>query len=164
MDAALKRWHDATTGLEWGTHSVFKEALQQVADENIKMVFQADDYNGSPCLVNAVRPMLIADGKTHPMSAFPGVVGAFDEINNVLRQEGINASDNKYVSPLAAEILLRHMGKPGDKPDPNDDVPLPELAIPYREASDEDLALDWSLSLDVEFSDAPAERLNSESL
>jgi hypothetical protein len=48
-------WTAATGNMPWGVQSAFKTALEAVADGQVKMVWGADSYNGSPCLVNATR-------------------------------------------------------------------------------------------------------------
>jgi hypothetical protein len=150
--ALRKEWEDATARLPWGIHTVFNEALQLVADEKIKMVYGTDDYHGSPCLVNSIHAMF-SESTVSPSSAFPEVVGTFDRINSDLGKEGIN--DNRpYLSPMAAEILLRWMAPAPPKPveqavnEATQDTAF-ELGA-YREPTDADVARDWLNMLKVE--------------
>jgi hypothetical protein len=96
---------------------------------------------------------MFSESTVSPSSAFPEVVGTFDRINSDLGKEGIN--DNRpYLSPMAAEILLRWMAPAPPKPveqavnEATQDTAF-ELGA-YREPTDADVARDWLNMLKVE--------------
>ncbi|HET7713536.1 MAG TPA: hypothetical protein VFK94_04215 [Patescibacteria group bacterium] len=151
LDQAIKDWNRATADLPWGVQSVFKTALQSVADGDIKMVHGADSSNGSPCLVNAVNAMVSATASASPSAFAPAVVGAFDYVcREFYAQMGAPNADATYVTPFVAEVLLRNFGK--DDPKPSDEElalksvttePASILDDPYVEPSDEELMQAW---------------------
>ena len=146
MDATLKDWNTATGNLPWGVQRVFLDALNSVKDEKIHLVWGRDYRNGKPCLVNAVASMLTTGGGHGiPSDKFGPVVQAFDGINAELRRQGVNTDG--YVSPLAAEILIRNFGDL--KPEPDIDTStVGELSHgAYIEPSDEEMAQDWLNSM-----------------
>lgn len=146
MDATLKDWNTATANLPWGVQRVFLDALNSVKDEQIHMVWGRDYRDGKPCLVNAVASMLTTSGGHGiPLNKFGPVVSAFDSLNFQLRQQGVNT--DAYVSPLAAEILIRNFGDLKPEPDV-DTTTVGELSNgAYIERSDEELAQDWLNSM-----------------
>jgi hypothetical protein len=142
MDATLKDWNTATSNLPWGVQRVFMETLEAVKDEKIHLVWGRDYRDGKPCLVNAVASMLTTGGGHGvPMDKFRDVVAAFDSLNYQLRHQGVNADG--YVSPLAAEILIRNFGEL--KPEPDIDTStVGELSHgAYIEPTDEEMAQDF---------------------
>ena len=151
----FQSWTKVTSDLPWGVQAVFKDTLQAVADDQIKLTYSADYSNGSPCLVNAAATMLgsIAGkgGTGVPSNAFPELVRAFDAINRTLHEEGVN-DDDHTVSPLAAEILIRNFGAMKDQPiaDMVDEATKGEAYAQhqYREPSDSDLTRDWLNALE----------------
>jgi hypothetical protein len=146
------QWELTTSKLPWGIHSVFREAFSLAADGKIKLVHGANVHDGSPCLVNSVHSMLSEKTLT-PASAFPEVVRLFDQINRELRDDGVNDHTN-FVSPMAAEILLRWFAPEPPKPvenQVNEAMHTEAFAAgQYREPTDDDLAKDWLNTLKVE--------------
>ena len=160
LDTALKSWNRATGEMSWGVQRVLKDALTLVKDGKVHMVYGADYRDGRPCLINAVRPMLAAHGES-PSAFAPQVVRTFDAINSALVAKGINAQDTTdtkfgYVSPLAAEVLLRNFGS--TRPEPELKSEAWTAAInqakdidekPFIEPSDATLAAQWLASMEA---------------
>lgn len=141
LTSALANWTTATADLNWGVQRVFYETLEACKDEKTHLVYGADYRDGKPCLLNTVAPMLThsSSGIT-PSNFAPEVVRYFDQVNAFLADTGVNDTSG-YVSPLAAEVLLRNFGelKPSEitvdtTPDSSHEV--------YIEPSDLDLARD----------------------
>lgn len=110
MKAAYLRWNTATAALPPGVHATLKDVLNLVSEEKVKIVHQADYSAGSPCLINSMAQMLAVTngegGHGIPMQHFAPLVAEFDRINSYLRDQGVNT--DQYVSPLAADVLLRY--------------------------------------------------------
>lgn len=153
LDGLRSNWEHATSKLPWGVHSAFTQALSLVAEEKATLVYNANFHDGSPCLVNSVATMLSHDGTANPMGQFGEVVSLFDRINTALESRGINTTSQK-VSPTAAEILLRWFAPEPPKSmetQVNEATDLEAFAnAQYREATDDDLALDWLNALKVD--------------
>ena len=140
-------WTAATGNLTWGVQRVMRDTLGLVAEGKVRLVFGRNYSKGSPCLVNAVAQMLTLDENgVSPAGWFPEVVQAFDHVNALLVTEGVN-NDGEYVTPLAAEILLKHFG--AIKPVPTEADYAEEAArelsaqieaMPYHEPSDAEFA------------------------
>lgn len=147
----LTQWTGATAELSWGVAKVFRDALTLVADEKVTLVYGADYLNGRPCLVNSVGQMLqTGGGRGIPSHQFGPVVSLFDQINGALEIDGVNTTD-RTVSPLAAEILLRHFA-PEKEQTMESKVQQAMSAEAfgqnvYTEPTDEDVARDWLNSL-----------------
>lgn len=137
-------WHAATSALPYGVQNVFLDVLGLVADEQKKdLVYGADYRDGGACLVNAAGNMLTSSGGNGiPSLYFGDVVSAFDSINSLLFDEGVNTT--KFVSPLAAEILMQWFGERKEAPDLEaiDAAKQEAFAknLPYREPSDAEMA------------------------
>jgi hypothetical protein len=150
LNDSLDRWTHAVSELNWGVQAVIFDALTLVASEDIKMVYSSDSWDGTPCLFNAVSAM--TEQTKHnphraPSSFAPEVVRAFDQVNGELDVLGVNTS-SRYVSPLAAEVLLRHFGPlksaPTDKPIPATvSTSVVVETAPYVEPTDTELAEQW---------------------
>lgn len=140
MEQMLKEWNTATGNLPYGVQRVFMDTLNLVKEEKVHLVWGSDYRDGKPCLVNAVASMLTTGGgKGIPMQRFGEVVGKFDSINYELKRQGVNTDG--YVSPLAAEILIRNFGELKPEPDPS--IPTAELSHgAYIEPTDEEMAQD----------------------
>jgi len=150
----LKDWNVATGNLSWGVQRVFLETLYSVKDHDVHLVHGADYRDGKPCLVNAVASMLTTSSNgVSPLREFPKVVGLFDQINKQLQAEGVN-SDDGFVSPLAAEILIRNFGNLKPEPDIDTSVVEASHGAVYIEPTDEEFAKDW---LDSMKSPAPCD-------
>lgn len=133
LESALAEWKSATTELPWGVQRVLLETLETVKDGDVHLVHGSNYRDGKPCLINAVAVM-VSKNAVSPMTFAPEVVANFDRINQYLREKGIN-DDSGYVSPLAAEILIRNFG--ALKPVP-EDAPKTETGMVYIEKSDAD--------------------------
>lgn len=153
----FSKWTDATAALPWGAQRALHDTLSLVAEDKVTLVWGADYYSGSPCLVNAAATMLAkihgegGDGK--PSNAFPDVVGEFDRINSHLKSVGVN-KDN-YVSPAAAEVLVHHFAplREQEISDQINEATKNEAfaqAIPYREPTDEEITRDWLTALSTD--------------
>lgn len=138
MNAHLNRWRQATGAAPWGVQRAFKTVLEAVRDNDTHLVYGRDYSGNFPCLVNTVAPMLSANGgqALSPSAHFSAIVGAFDSLNKALREVDVNTDDN-LVSPLAADIMLRHYGALNPEPE------LPQETLPYMEPTDEDLMTSW---------------------
>lgn len=148
MSIDFSSWTEATANLSWGAQNVIHTALELAKDGQVKIVYGADYYDGSACLVNTVGQMLeVGGGSGIPMHHFGAMVGEFDRLNAEFARQGVN-SDWRTMSPLAAEILLQHFGPLKDQPvvgpiaDPiAQELPGHREIIP--EVSDEDFAASW---------------------
>jgi hypothetical protein len=148
MDSMLlSNWGTATGNLSWGVQRVFLETLHAVKDGDIHLVHGSDYRDGKPCLVNAVASMLTTGGGAGiPSAHFGPVVSLFDQINDALLREGVNTDG--YVSPLAAEILIRNFGPLKPEPAPETLAAISHGAN-YVEPSDEELASDWLKAMEA---------------
>lgn len=116
MSIDFSSWTEATANLSWGAQNVIHTALELAKDGQVKIVYGADYYDGSACLVNTVGQMLeVGGGSGIPMHHFGAMVGEFDRLNAEFARQGVN-SDWRTMSPLAAEILLQHFGPLKDQP------------------------------------------------
>ena len=137
MTGILNRWRDATGAAPWGVQRAFKTVLEAVKDNGTHLVYGRDYSDKFPCLVNTVGPMLqVGGGRGIPSAHFGNIVSAFDALNTELHRMGVNDSET-LVSPLAAEIMLRHYGSLNPEPE------LPQETLPYTEPTDEDLMASW---------------------
>lgn len=154
MNDLLAQWNKVTGDLKWGAQHVLHETLTAVAENGVHLVHGADYRDGKPCLINAAGSMLTSGGGHGvPSREFGPVVSLFDKINAALNDRGVN-DDTGYVSPLAAEVLLRHFaplkGNPG----------TPEATVPepaYIEPSDEEIAKSWLNAMSAPAPDALSE-------
>ena len=132
---SLDMWKTATANAKWGVQQAIKTSLELVADEQIKICWGQDDYNGAPCLINSINQMLSHNADHSPSGKYPNIVRAFDLVNADI---GINK--DFFVSPIAAEILLRNMGEMKPVPVESDPLPTPEEFLQWarerRETSD----------------------------
>jgi hypothetical protein len=138
-------WTAATGSMPWGVQSAFKTALEAVADGQIKMVWGADSYNGSPCLVNAINQMIHKDAAHSPSNFAGEVVSAFDSVNcSLYKAIGEPNADSNYVTPFVAEILLQKFGVMALQPQDVEIKKEPSVMDdPYVEKSDEALMTEW---------------------
>ncbi len=141
MPIDFTAWTKATGDLLPGQQAVFMDVLNLVSEGKAHLVYGADYRNGKPCLVNAVGQMLsTGGGQDIPSREFGPLVSEFDSLNSQLLAAGINTDG--YVSPLAADILLRTFGDLKEM-----DLTPPEVkeepAKPYVEPSDEELMQSW---------------------
>jgi len=111
----IESWNTVTGLLPWGVQRVLKDALQLVADEKITMCHGVDSYAGSPCLVNAINP-LISNHAVNPAKAYPMLVSVFDLFNTEFNKQ-VPTNDPWLVSPIAAETLVRNFGSLQPKPE-----------------------------------------------
>lgn len=143
-------WTKATGDLLPGQQRVFLDVLNLVSEGKAHLVWGADYRDGKPCLVNAVGQMLSTGGGLGiPTAQFGGVVGEFDRLNGEMLKEGVNKDG--YVSPLAADFLIRNFGEVKEMI--TEDVPTPDgvnVAQPvYVEPSDEQFMADWLAAMQV---------------
>jgi hypothetical protein len=116
------------------------DVLNLVSEGKTHLVWGADYRDGKPCLVNAVGQMLsTSGGHGIPMLAFRDVVSEFDRLNGLMFEAGINKDG--YVSPLAADFLIRNFGEV--KPMVVEEVTAEVKETPYVEPSDKDLMESW---------------------
>lgn len=120
-DVAMSDWRKAIQEQPWGVQHAIKTSLEVVQSGDIKMCFNADDFNGAPCLINSINMMLSQDSSKSPSRDYPNVVRAFDNANQLFFNKGVNK--DQLVSPLGAEILLKNMGPM--KEQPSDTVVMP---------------------------------------
>ena len=135
-------WTQATGDLLPGQQAVFLDVLNLVAEGKTHLVWGADYRDGKPCLVNAVGQMLTTGGgNSIPMQYFGNVVRQFDTLNSLMHDLGIN--EDGYVSPLAAEFLIRNFGevKPIVRTEVAESV-TPE-GQPYIEPTDAEFMQSW---------------------
>lgn len=103
----LEQWTQATANLKSGTQNAFHDVLVLAEQGKINLVWGADYRDGGACLVNQAGAMLTTGGgRGVPITNFRDVVALFDQINRVLMDKGVNVDGT--VSPLAADILLKH--------------------------------------------------------
>lgn len=156
----LDNWHNATANVPTGLQMVLKDALSLAAEGKITLVYGADARDGKPCLLNAVRNMT-TQFDLKPSTYAPAVVAAFDDLNHALWKDNVNESTHK-VSPLAAEVLLRHFGPvdPSDYDVEHRALALESFAVnctPYIEPTDDEMLTDWLLNSTVRTEqDAPS--------
>lgn len=117
MDIRIQ-WEKVTAELPWGVQQVLHDTLELVAEGKVHLVW-GHDYSGNhPCLINSVAQMLSANqgegGNGIPMQYFAPLVGTFDQINSQLKKQGVNK--DFYVSPMAADVLLRYFAPLKPKP------------------------------------------------
>lgn len=145
-------WNKATGDLLPGQQAVFLDVLNLVSEGKAHLVWGADYRDGKPCLVNAVGQMLsTSGGHGIPMQQFGDVVSEFDRLNARMHEQGIN--ENGYVSPLAADILIRNFGE--IKPMVvTEETEVVEPVKPYVEPTDEQFMSAW---LDAMKAPAPSE-------
>jgi hypothetical protein len=110
---SLTDWTNVTAKLPAGAQHALFDALCLVKDGDIKMVWGQDDYQGYPCLVNAVRNMLTHSSTDTPSHMYGQLVGMFDTVNRELQSRGINK--DHFVSPMAAEILVYYFAPLADR-------------------------------------------------
>lgn len=141
MSINFAKWTAATGELKPGEQAVFLDVLNLVSEGKAHLVWGSDYRDGKPCLVNAVGQMLATGGGHNiPMQQFTEVVRAFDALNSQMHDEGVN--ENGYVSPLAADFLIRNFGKV--KPlVVNSDVPVEAETKPYVEPTDAEFMASW---------------------
>lgn len=136
---SLDMWRMATGNAKWGVQQAIKTSLELVADEQIKMCWNQDDYNGAPCLINSINQMLSHNADHSPSGEYPHIVRAFDTVNHDLAGTR-NINNDYFVDPIAAEILLRNMGEMKPVPVESDPLPTPEEFLQWarerRETSD----------------------------
>lgn len=145
-DNLLHKWTQVTAGLDWGKQRVLHDTLTLAAEGKIKVVYGADDYDGSPCLINAVGCMVKSQGET-PMTNEPHLVRLFDSINKWFIDKGVNTEGIPgHMSPLAAEILVQYFAPLREIPSgtPVGEIPIAE---PYFvEPSDAEIQAAWEKS------------------
>lgn len=145
LSAALNEWTNAIEGLDWGVQRVLFDALQLVASDDIKMTYAADVMDGTPCLLNAVSAITVQSAHQTPGSFAPNVVNAFDSVNRELFTVGVN-EDAHRVSPLAAEVLLRHFGPLKDAPADTTPVDNRDAVTQFIEPTDKQMAEEWIMA------------------
>jgi hypothetical protein len=113
-----EQWERVTAELPWGVQKVLRDTLELVGEEKVHLVWGRDYSGNYPCLINSVAQMLSISkgegGNGIPMQYFAPLVGTFDQINAQLKRDGVNT--NEYVSPMAAEVLLRYFAPMKPKP------------------------------------------------
>lgn len=117
----FKPWQSAVSAAPWGIQQGIKSTLELAATEDIKICYGADSKSGSPCLINALNPM-ISDDQISPAGKYPAIVRAFDTLNGEFFSTHLNGGS--IMSPLVAEVLLRNLPPLKDVPE---DAPV--LAI-----------------------------------
>lgn len=154
----FNEWERVTGALDWGVQRTLYDTLCLVADEKVKMVHGRDSIQAKgstyPCLINAVAAMIAEDvTQVSPAGRFPGLVHEFDSLNGKFVEARINKGDG-FLSPLAAEILVRHFAplkeKPADAPEP----PPVTAERCYIEPTDEQMAADLNRMMDTPAPDA----------
>lgn len=150
-------WNRVTADLPWGVQTVLKDTLELVESGDVQLVWGADYSGNHACLINSVAQMLTTGGGYGiPMAHFGPLVSLFDRINRDLKVQGVNK--NNYVSPLAAEVLLRYFApiKPQPEDAKADTVEAMEHLATEFELSDEDAeyAKEWLNSVTVEHAQA----------
>ncbi len=151
LDTLYQKWHNATGNLKWGVHKVFKDVLQAAKDEKITLIYGSDYGDGGACLVNTAGVFLTTHagldaggGQGIPTANFSEVVSVFDTINAQFHNVGVNVTPGT-VSPLGADILLRHYGNEPGKDFERIDAPVANEAfasVTYREPTDQEIARD----------------------
>lgn len=111
LDTLYPKWTEAITALPWGVAKAFQNVFELAADGKTHLVYGRDYNDQYPCLVNTVGVMLKATGGKGgsglPSQHFGEVVNLFDQINQQFWSMNVN-TDPDLVSPLAADIFLRH--------------------------------------------------------
>lgn len=161
MTINFEPWTTATGNLKPGQQAVFLDVLNLVSEGKAHLVWGADYRDGKPCLVNAVGQMLsTGGGRGIPMQEFGDVVGQFDTINGALYEAGINTDG--YVSPLAAEVLIRNFGeiKEMERTEVKESV-TPDNK-PYIEPTDDEFMQSWLSAMQAPAPQEVAERDDAE--
>lgn len=149
MDALLEQWNKATNELPWGVQRAFVDVLTLASEGKTTLVYGADYAQKGACLVNQAANMLTTGGGYGiPMREFNAVVRAFDLINHELEKKAINDTP-KRVSPLAAEILLRHFGTIKPEPVQSSAPEVTKPDTPYIEPTDAQLSEDFKKMFEV---------------
>ncbi len=125
----MSLWTNATANLSWGRQRVLLDTLEMVKAGQIKVVYGADSFKGSPCLLNAVGCMIKGENQA-PSEIEARVVSAFDNACQVLFAPAGMIDEKPYLSPLAAETLIRHFGDLKEQP---------TVTEVYTEKSDEQI-------------------------
>lgn len=126
LDYLYYEWNQATAELPWGVQRAFHSVFEAARDNGTTLVYASDYSGGFPCLVNSVGTMLTAGGGHGiPSSNFGRVVSAFDKINRLLAEAGVNTEPGR-VSPLAADIFLTHFAPLKDQPEMVAEVVVPD--------------------------------------
>lgn len=133
----LQLWTKATDSLPWGKQRVLHDTLTLVANDQIKVVWGANDFNGSPCLINAVGCM-VKSAHEAPATNEPQIVMLFDKICRQFMDQGV--VDDQYLSPLGAEILMRYFAPLKETPVVAQAEIVDEA---YYEPSDADIQAAW---------------------
>lgn len=150
----LNSWEKATADAKYGVQRVFHDVFTLAAESKTTLIYGADYRDGKPCLVNTVGTMLTTGGGLGiPSNHFGEIVSLFDQINRELENQSVNTNPG-YVSPLAAEIFLRHFAPLKDAPTTTNEVPVAPSNLPYIEPSDEEMA---SAVANMFMIDAPCE-------
>lgn len=155
LHTSLAKWQTVTGELPWGIQRVLYEALELVASEDVKMVHGADYAGKYACLINTVGQMLATGGGSGiPASHYGPLVSTFDSINRQFQQvPGYNDPLSNTVSPMTAEVLLRHFGPQKPKPEAKEDLAAAMETFshtPFVEPTDDQLAADWEAAQEVE--------------
>lgn len=171
MSDSIKAWTQATSEIPWGVQRTLVDTLTLVGEEKIQLVHGADYRNGKPCLINAVAQMTtVGGGQGIPSANFGRLVGCFDRLNAQFVESKVNANDG-YVSPLAAEILLKNFGPLKARTENKvDDATLKDLIrkqaetavmdAPYSEPTDAEMMSAWQDAISKPTTQAP--ELNEE--
>jgi hypothetical protein len=134
-----EEWKEVTGNLTPGVQRVFREAISAAQEGKTHLIYNADYDHGFPCLVNTVGSMLsVGGGEGIPSAHFNDVVAVYDRINYELQRIGVNKEPG-LVSPLAADILLKHYAdlKPEDNVESIEQV---YLRTKYVEPTDAEMA------------------------
>lgn len=141
LSSLLNDWTNATGNLKPGVQRVFHDTFEGARDHNTHLVYGADYNDGYPCLVNTVGTMLsTGGGRGIPATYFGEIVSLFDRINRELEHSGVNDNPG-FVSPLAAEIFLKHFAPLKEMPTPSEET-LKQVDMPYYEPTDLEMAQD----------------------
>lgn len=142
-DNLFQKWTEATSRLDWGKQRVLHDTLTLAAEGKIKVVYGADDYDGSPCLINAVGCMVKSQGEA-PSINEPVIVSLFDQINRYLETVGVNPDQGHgHMSELAAETLVRYFAPLKEIPETQE---IEEPTVYFVEPTDEELQAAWEKS------------------
>lgn len=154
-------WTKATGDLLPGQQAVFLDVLNLVSEGKAHLVYGADYRDGKPCLVNAVGAMLTTSGgQGVPTQYFPAVVCEFDRLNGEFYGAGINTDG--FVSPLAADILIRNFGEVKEMIVETPDPVSVEATPVYVEPSDTELMQSWLAAMQAPAPEALNERDDAE--
>lgn len=132
MSAAINLWTNTTEMLPSVKQRTIQDTLLLVQQGDIKIVYGIDQLDGRPCLINAIGAM-VKDVNESPISNEQGLVTAFDAACRYLFNMGMGDEPN-IVTPLMAEVLVRHFGKLQDQPEFL--VELPESGISWTDVPD----------------------------